>query len=166
MNSLKRILGGAALALLVAGLAFAQDNSPRQFAGAGASWNQFSSPQINGLLVYAHRLTGNEYPTYSFSAINLLSVSRNPFKLLTTTETGVAQYLTKFGPFSVYGLGTAGMAAVGTAEGTSTGYVLGTGALALAGFKGGWKVGPYLRVIKSSLAERQWAVGVMVGWGE
>lgn len=142
--------------------ALALGATPQQFVAAGVSWNQFASPQINGLLVYAKRLTSNNFPTYSYSAVNLLSVSRSPFRLLTTVETGVAQHLTTFGPFRIYGVGMAGLAAADT----NSGYVVSGGGLALAGIGKGWRVGPYLRVLKSSLSERQWAAGVMVGWGE
>lgn len=164
---MKTICSITAVMFVFAVLACGQTTGPQQFAGAGVSFNQYASPQINGLLVYAKRLTANDHPTYSFSAVNLLSVQRTPaFRLMTTTETGVAQHLTKFGPFQVYGIGTAGFAASGDAEGTASGYVLTGGGLALAGLKNGWKVGPYLRVIKSSLSDRQWAVGAMIGWGE
>ena len=153
----------AMLFLLAAGLMFAQ---PDQFAGAGMSFNQYAAPQINGLLVYAKRIVGADYPTYSFSAVNILSATRVPFKLMTTTETGIAQSVGQFGPFSVYGVGTAGLSTAGETGGTGTGYVLTGGGLALAPIRGGWRAGPYLRIIKSSLTDRQWAVGLMLGWGK
>lgn len=139
---------------------------PSQWAGAGASWNQFASPQINGMLAYAKRLTSNAYPTYSFTVINILSVQRQPFRVMTTTETGVAQKATSFGPFAIYGLGTMGLATAGTEEGTSTGMVFGGGGMALAGIGKGWTVGPLIRIIKPTIGDRQWAVGVMMGWGQ
>ena len=152
------------LFLMATGLMFGQ--APDQFAGAGMSWNQYAAPQINGLLVYAKRIAGTEHPTYSFNAVNILSVTPRPFRLMTTTETGIAQHIGAFGPFTVYGIGTAGLATAGEITGTGAGYVLTGGTLALARIRGGWRAGPYLRVLKSSLSERQWAAGVLFGWGQ
>lgn len=140
--------------------------SPQQWAGVGASLNQYAAPNTNGIMAYARRLTANEHPTYSFSAVNLLSVQRQPFRLMTTTETGLAQHVTRFGPFDVYGLGMVGLAAAGNAEGTATGATFSGGGLALAGIGRGWSIGPLVRVIKPTISERQWAVGLMVGWGQ
>jgi hypothetical protein len=139
--------------------------SPQQWAGAGASFNQYAAPQTNGIMAYARRITGDEHPTYSFSAVNLLSVERQPFRLLTTTETGIAQHVTKFGVFDVYGLGMVGLAAAGNADGTSSGAVFSGGGLALAGIGRGWTVGPMVRIIKPTISERQWSIGMIVGWG-
>jgi hypothetical protein len=140
--------------------------SPAQWAGAGATFNQYSAPQINGILVYAKRLTDNNYPTYSFSSVNILSMEKSPFRVMTTVETGVSQFVTKFGPFNVYGLGTMGMAASGNVGGTETGVVFSGGGLALAKLGRGWSIGPVLRVIKPAISDRQWAAGLMVGWGQ
>jgi hypothetical protein len=151
--------------LLLAAVAFGQEGAPpEQFVGTGVAWNQFASPQINGMAVYAKRILGETRPTYSFSAVNFVSADARPFRLMTTTETGVAQYLTAFGPFAVYGIGTAGLAAGGTDGGTSTGAVFTGGGLALAGVGKGWRLGPYFRIIKSTISDRQWAFGLMLGW--
>lgn len=155
--------------LLIFALALAcqaQTETPTQWAGAGATFNQYAAPQINGVVAYARRLTSNPYPTYSFSAVNILSVQRQPFRVMTTTETGIAQYATKFGPFSVYGLGTVGLAAAGNSDGTTTGAVFSGGGMAVAGIGKGWTVGPLVRVIKPTIGDKQFAVGLLIGWGK
>ncbi len=154
----------AAVAAILA--AFAHAESPAQWAGVGTSFNQYAAPQINGIAAYARRVTNNEHPTYSFSAINFLSVERSPFRVMTTTETGIAQHVTKFGPFAVYGIGMVGMASAGGSDGTSTGAVFSGGGLALAGLGRGWTIGPLVRVIKPTISERQWALGIVIGWGQ
>ncbi len=139
---------------------------PQQWAAAGATFNQYAAPQINGLAVYAHRLTSNEHPMYSFSVINILSVQRSPFRVMTTTETGVAQYLTTFGAFRVYGIGTLGLATAGSGDGTNTGMVFTGGGLAQASIGKGWTVGPLVRIVKPTIGDRQWAAGLVIGWGK
>ncbi len=154
----------AALMILVAIPSKAE--LPDQWAGIGMSFNQYAAPNINGVAAYARKLTSNSRPTYSFSAVNFLSVERSPFRVLTTTETGLAQYLTKFGPFSVFGLGTAGLATAGSADGTSAGATFTGGGFAVAGVGRGVTIGPMLRIIKPAISERQWAAGLMIGWGK
>jgi hypothetical protein len=162
---MKTLVSICVLVLVLATAAFAQEAPPEQFAGTGVAWNQFASPQINGMAVFAKRIAGDSRPMYSFSAVNFVSAQARPFRLLTTTETGIAQYLTAFGPFAVYGIGTTGLAAGGTDSGTSTGAVFSGGGLALAGIGKGWRLGPYFRVIKPTISDRQWAAGLMLGWG-
>lgn len=153
------------LAALLALSAAAQTETPQQWAGVGVTWNQYAAPQTNGILAYARRITSNEHPTYSFSTINILSVQRAPFRVMTTTETGIAQHAGTFGPFQVYGIGTIGLATAGSASGTATGATFSGGGLALASIGRGWSLGPLVRVIKPTISERQWAAGICIGWG-
>jgi len=149
---------------------------PNQWAGAGVFFNQYASPQINGTAAYAKRIVGKG--TYSFSAVNFLSYQKSPFQLMTTCESGVAQYLTKFGVFHIYALGTLGVAATSEpalltapdAEpeggGTKIGMSFTGGTLAFARFENGMTLGPVLRISRQTISGNQWAAGLMVGWGE
>jgi hypothetical protein len=155
-----------AISLALCGLAFGQAHaSADNFGAVGGSWNQFASPQVNGLAVYAHKIAGSEKPTYSFTAVTFLSASRNPFRVATTTETGIAQHLLDFAPFRVYGIGQVGVATSANADGTSVGLAYSGGAIALAPLGRGWTAGPFVRVIKPGTIERQWAIGLIVGLG-
>jgi hypothetical protein len=138
----------------------------QQWAGAGLSYNQFAAPQLNGFVVYARRIVSGTHPTYSFSAIDFVSVRVQPFQVATTTETGVAQHVIRFGKFDVFGIGTLGLAAAGTTNGTNIGGAFGAGGLALTQIKGGWSIGPLVRIFKSALSERQWSAGLILGWGQ
>lgn len=155
----------AIIALAGAACAFGQ-GYPQQWAGAGLGWNQYAAPQINGLAAYARQLAGGEHPTYSFTLLNVASVSMRPFRVMTSEETGIAQHALRFGRFDVYGLGTAGISQAGAADGSSAGFVFGGGGLAMAPIGRGWTAGPYVRVFKSALADRQWQIGLLVGWGK
>ncbi len=168
--------------MLMATLAWAEQ--PNQWAGAGVFFNQDNSPQISGMLGYAKQVASlGEKPTYSFTRVNITSITRADwsqpwytmnYRVLTSVETGAAQYITKFGKFSVYTYVTAGPAFAGENDGTTVGTMIGTGAFAFAGIKGGWTVGPVLSVSKPLISETnnpgagktQWAVGLVFGWGE
>jgi hypothetical protein len=152
---------------------------PDQWAGAGVFFNQYAAPQINGTLAYAKRVMGGG--TYSFTAVNFLSYSTNPFRVMTSTETGIAQHLTTFGPFEVQVLGTLGPAFAAdpatqqvapdgtttvTSGGTKVGLSLTGGGFAFARLKNGWTIGPVLRVTKPTISDTQWSIGLMIGWGK
>lgn len=172
-----------AVFMLVVALA-AHAEQPSQWAGAGAFFNQDNSPQISGMLAYAKQvasLAGR--PSYSFTRVNITSITRADwsqpvwvmnYRVMTSVETGLAQYLTTFGKFQVYTFATAGPAFAGEDTGTSVGTMLGTGAFAFAGIKRGWTIGPVLSISKPFISEAnnpgagrvQWAVGMVIGWGE
>jgi hypothetical protein len=158
--------------LCVCGACFAQTPTDlsgslsQQWAGAGVSYNQFAAPQLNAFVAYAHRILTGAHPTYSFSAVNFVSAQTRPFRVLTTTETGVAQHVIRFGRFDVFGVGTLGLAAAGSTEGTNLGAAFGAGGLALTRIKGGWTAGPLVRVFKTALSGSQWSAGLVVGWGQ
>jgi hypothetical protein len=161
---MKHIAIALSLALLLTLSAAAE--SPQQWAGVSLNFNQYAAPQVNGTAAYARRLTDNGHPTYSFSAINFLSVQKSPFRVATTTETGIAQYVTKFGAFSIFGLGTAGLSTVGSADGTATGGSFSGGGMAQAGIGHGVTIGVMFRAVKPSISETQYPVGLVIGWGK
>jgi hypothetical protein len=152
------------IGLAFTALAFAQPVT--NLVAVGGSWNQFASPQFNGLAVYAHKIAdNNDRPTYSFTAVTFLSASRNPFRVATTTETGIAQHLIDFHPFRVYGLGQVGVASSANPTGTNVGLAYSGGGIALAPLGRGWTAGPFVRILKPGTIDRQWAAGLIVGIG-
>lgn len=149
---------------------------PQQWAGAGITYNQFATPQINGLAAYARRLAEGTPKTYLFNSINVLNAyfedvavngkTVRAFRLVTAAETGIAQHVLRFGRFDVFGVGQLGVAAAGNAAGTDVGMALTGGGLALANIGKGWSIGPVLRITRTGLAETQWSAGLIVGWGK
>jgi hypothetical protein len=139
---------------------------PDQAVFAGVGWNQFAAPQVNGVMAYAKKLFEGDHPTYSYTAVYIQSIRKNPFQVGTSTETGAAQHITRFGPFDVYGLGTLGLTTSGTGDGTTSGFSYSGGGLAQAGIGKGVTIGPMLRFMDSTITEKQWALWVVIGWGK
>ena len=160
--------------LMFASLAFGQtpapvvSNFPAQWAGATVNWNQFAAPQINGGVLYAVRITDNNHPTYSFSMVDFLSIQKSPFQVVTTTETGIAQHIQKFGRFDIFGLGTMGPSFTATPTGTQVGTALSGGGFAMTKIRGGWTGGLVLKIIRPTMSDgkTQWSVGLIGGWGK
>lgn len=138
---------------------------PNQWAGAGVFFNQYASPQLNGTAAYAKCIIEGA-GLYSFTAVNFLSYQTEPFRVMTTVETGVAKHITRFGAFEVFALGTIGPAFTANEDGTTTGAVFTGGGFAFTRLKNNWTIGPVLRVTKPTISDTQWAIGLMVGWGE
>jgi hypothetical protein len=138
--------------------AFAQTPSPSQFAAAGASYNQYNTPQISGWAVYAHNIGGE---TYSFSLIDITSKTRNPFTVAAASTTGIAQHILDFGAARVFALGTAGI----SAGGENVGNAFSGGGAAIIPLGRGWSAVLTARALKSSIAGTQAVVGLGFGWG-
>ena len=156
----------ALLVLLTIGLAAQPANLPNSWVGAGVTWNQYASPQVSGVAVYAHKLAGTNYPTYSWTAIDFISLKTSPFTLATTTETGIGQYITSFGAFDLYGIGAAGITTSASGDGTTVGSAFSGGGMAVAKLGKGWTVSPVVRIIRPANSGNQWAVGLIIGWGK
>lgn len=154
-----------AIALLLAPLTLSAEK-PEHWAAAGVQFTGYSSPAINGLLAYARRIAGQDRPTYSYTAVQFTSADQQPFRLMATTETGLATYLFRFRGVDVFGLATAGLASAGSASGTNVGYSVTGGFIGLVGISKGVSIGPYYRVLKSSLSGAQHAVGMLIGIGD
>ncbi len=145
---------------------------PVQWAGVGILYN--NGVGFNGLGAYAHRLTGNSRPTYSFTMVRITGMEGNPFqpksdppfKLLTTQETGLAQYIGVFGPATIFGFTTIGLSQTSNETGIVAGNSLSAGGFASITIWKGWTANPFVSWNKTSLAGNQWAIGSMFGWGK
>lgn len=137
------------------------DKGPENFVAAGVSWNQYAAPQISGNLLYARRLTDTD-STYSWTFVDVLSKSINPFSTSTSLTTGIGQKLLVIGPAKIYGTTGVGI----MAGGTNVGYSWSAGGAAFFGIGKGWAVAPTVRVIKSSLTDFQGIYGILIGWGK
>ena len=151
-------------ALLLSAVLQAQ-NPPADVVGASAHWNQFASPQVGGLLFYAHRIFNDASPTYSFSAVEFISVQKSPFRVGTLLQSGVAQYIKAVGPWRIYGLGMAGAVTSATSTDSTVGFAGSYGTVAFAPVGKGWALGPYLLITEQKTGDRQWAAGVILSWG-
>lgn len=153
---------------------------PNHWAGAFASFNQDAQPQLSGGVTFAKRIAG---ATYSFSAVHITNIYReeapqtlpNPswfdrlprYRLETSTETGIAQHLFRFGRAEVFAMATAGPVFAESATGTKLGAALNGGGFAQAPLGRGWTVGPVLRFGRTTTTgEWRWSVGLLAGWGE
>lgn len=134
------------------------DLPQKEFVSIGASWNQYSAPQISGTLLYAHQISGG---TYSFNLIDVISKSVKPFVVTTSISTGIAQCLRNIGPAKVFAVSTVGVAA----GGENVGYSWTAGGCVVIPMKKGWSLMPHVRVIKSSLSDFQGIWGLSIGWG-
>jgi hypothetical protein len=132
---------------------------PKDYVAAGMSWNQYSAPEINGNLLYAHKITDQN--TYSFTFMDVISKSWKPFTATTAVSTGVAQHVRTIGPARCFLVTTVGVAA----GGDNVGYVwTGGGAFAIPIGKS-FTMLPNVRVLKSSLSDFQYIAGIMIGFG-
>lgn len=105
------------LSLCLALSAMAQTATPAlatDFVAAGAAVNEGSTP--NAWAAYAH-LASESTGTYVFSKYSVTSVKFKPFSAQTTVRTGVAQFVRKLGPVSVYGVLGAGASMAGSSIG-------------------------------------------------
>jgi hypothetical protein len=153
---------------LFAGAAFAQPFAS-QTVGVNVGLCPSCSPQIQGGVFYAKRITDNAHPTYSYSHINvdqLIVNSVKPLKIqaVTSMETGVAQHVGKFGRFDLWGLATGGLAL----DSTNTGLSVGGGGMATTaiGKNRDVIVGVYGGPSKTAIAPNVgWKIGLTLGYG-
>ncbi|HXJ38749.1 MAG TPA: hypothetical protein VNH18_05695 [Bryobacteraceae bacterium] len=159
------------LAALVAVIALgmpllAQDAPPDQIIVGGLHYDQQSTPNLSGFVGYGkHIATG----TYSYTLIRETSLTLKPKpQLQTSTETGVAVHVGKFGAFELFGLATGGIAAAGSATGTNAGFAGSGGVLATKALSRGWFIGASAWAAYSSIpgAGVSYPVGLVIGWGK
>ena len=142
------------LSILASTLALGAD-----FVAGGVNWNQYAAPQVNGWGSYSRQVADR---VYSFSTAEVTSVSASKFLSQISFRTGIATpVLERFGPFTVYATADVGVASSGDNVGGS---YSGGGAVVAPLGKGWFLVIP-VRVIKTSLSDRQVAVGMGIGWG-
>jgi hypothetical protein len=157
-----KTINKTALVAIVAALALTAQVS--DFVGAGLGYNQYAAPNVSGHVAYAHLLDAGG-KTYSYTVIDASSASRTPFRVQTSTSTGVAQYLKTVGKFDVYGLAAAGVSVGGTATGTNVGAAFTGGGMAVTRIKGSWVLYAPVRYLRVQGAN-QATIGLGVGWGK
>jgi len=153
------------LLILLSASPVSAQTPPADVVGAGAHWNQFASPQLGGLLFFAHRMFNDASPTYSFTAIEFVSVQKQPFRIGTLLQSGIAQHVKQIGPWRLYGIGMAGALTSATSTDSNVGFAGSYGTAAFAPIGKGWAVGPYLLFTEAKSGERQWAAGMIFSWG-
>jgi hypothetical protein len=151
------------LGLFTALTAFPQ--FPNQWIGANVNFDQYSENKVTGSLAYAKQISSGTHPIYSYNAVNLVSVQKNPFRLMTNPESGLAIHVATFSNFQVFALGSAGVALSGNNDGTNAGFSGSGGGFAQTKLKGNWTIGPIVRISKSTISEIQWSIGLVIGLG-
>jgi len=153
-----RILLAVALLLILNCPIFAADE-PETFGAMGMSWNQYAAPQISGNLLYAKRIDDG---LYSFNFVDVISKSMQPFSTATSVTTGIGKRVGH-----LYGAPIYLTTGVGVLAGErNTGYSWQSGGTIALGLGKGWELLPNVRVIKSSLTDFQFIVGIMIGLGK
>jgi hypothetical protein len=158
-----------ALLILMCSAAFAQSPTPlypTDVAGIAVHYQPVAAPQIGGMAVYAHRITDNSAPTYSFSLFEATSIQRSPFRVGLITETGIAQYTKEVLGFHLYALAMAGAVTNATDTGTHVGFSGSVGTLAYRPIGKGFAVSPYVLYTRPGGVPQQWAVGVLLSYGK
>jgi len=162
---MKTVIRSVFLALLICCFSvFAQD-TPTQHVTAGLFYNSYSTPHATGFAAYAQKITGG---TYSYSVMDITSRTATPFRLQTTTSTGIAQQIRSLGDVRVYALfaGGAGFANSAKNDGTDIGFSGTAGFLAVKPLKNGWTLNVPVRIIASTLSPPQYVVGLGIGFGK
>lgn len=156
---MKALLGIIAAIMLCVPV-LAEDEFPDHFVAAGASWNQYASPQVAGNLLYAKRIAKGG--TYSFTHVDIISKDSEQFVVAPIISTGLARHVYKFGNARIFATTTVGVAA----GGENVGYSWTAGGAASISLGKGWQLLPTVRVLKTSLSDFQAIVGLMIGFGK
>jgi hypothetical protein len=164
MNTTKRLFSALALFLCLTFALQAQTSElPESYAAAGLFYNTYAVPHVTGFGAYAKKIAAS---TYSYTNIDVTSNSLKNFKPETTTTTGIAQQLTTFGGFGVFGMVTAGVAVANSSTGANLGFAGSGGFLLVKPISKGWTVDIPIRVLASTVGPPQYVVGIGVGWGK
>lgn len=91
---------------------------PQAWAGAGAAYNAYAGPPVNGWASYA-LLISAKAQVYSFTTHDLTSSTAKPYTVQTSVRSGLATVLRTLGPIVILGFGDAGLAAAGTSAGSA-----------------------------------------------
>jgi hypothetical protein len=156
-----RLLGILLLLALAGGSAWAGEM--QSLYAAGVSYNPSASPRVAGTALYARSLSADK--TYAFTVFDALPVrSSPPYAVTTQVGLGVAQRLFSIQKLPIYIPTAAGVSWTGQ----NTGWSWTTGGMTVISVRGGWRVLPHLRILKSSVGDGGYVsiVGVMVGWGQ
>ncbi len=156
----------AMVLLMVAVGAFAQTALPQDYATAGLFYNSYATPHVTGYGAYATKIGTS---TYSYSVVDVTSISVKPFRPQTSMTSGVATLLKTFGGVNIFGLATAGPSIAPAATGsggTDVGFGGSAGFLAVKPLKNGWTLDIPVRMIVSTIETKpQYVVGIGIGWG-
>ena len=130
---------------------------------AGAAYNRYASPQINGWLSYVKRITTSK-PIFSYSTYDITSVKQTPFTVQTSLRTGVLYVVVEFGKVKVFEFGDVGMAVASVMSGTNVGAAYSGGGGFTYELGKGWHTVVVIRELKTSLSDRQTVVEGGFGW--
>ena len=141
---------------------------PAQFFTGGLNYNSQTSPEVTGYVAYAPVINQSS-GLYSYTAVDVTSVTKHPFRVQTQISTGAAKWIGTFSGFDWFALGAAGAAFNTNAANTATniGAALSTGVFAT---KPLGKKGVFLtltgKMLYSSTGGIQGPFGIGLGWGK
>ena len=137
---------------------------PTNIYAAGVSYNVGGSPAVAGTGLYA-RLVSASTGTYAFTVVDALPNTQQKYTVNTNLGVGIAQQVATIAKVPIYIPTSAGVSYTGA----NTGWAWSTGGMAVIGLKGGYKVMPNVRLVKSSVSNGsgyQPVIGVLFGWGQ
>ncbi len=147
------------IALVAASLAVC-GSLPEDFVAAGATYNGYASPQVNGWAIYAHRVTDSKI--YNFNTVDVTSVTKTPFSAQVSYRTGIATVVKdRIAGVTVLAVAEAGMAAAGE----NVGGAVSAAGVVVTRLKKNWRVVMPVRVTKTALSDYQVSLGLGIGWG-
>ncbi len=153
-------------ALLFASCAFSQVATlTRDFVAGGVYYNEHSHPNLGGFAAYAQSIN----PTlYSYTSVDIYSLRQHPFTAQTNVTTGIAPFVRRVGGADVFALAGIGVAVApnATRNGTNVGVAYTGGAVVAYPLgKSHLSLIVPLRLIRSTLGDTQYVVGLGIGWG-
>jgi hypothetical protein len=160
----------AVIALILAGYAAAAQAPPtptpyNNIYAFGVSYNNASSPSVDGTALYARLVAANtsststaagtttsSYPTYAFTALDILPVSIKPFEVSTNMSVGVAQRIFNFNNVNFFIPVSAGPAITGTNVGWNwTSGILADIPITKGGKPTNWGIMPNVRWLQTNI---------------
>ena len=179
---MKRIL--ALTILILAAYTVAAQTTPfNNIYAFGVSYNNATTPSVDGTALYARLVAANtsstttalgtttsSYPTYAFTAIDILPVSIKPFEVSTDMSVGVAQRIFNFNNVNFFIPVSAGPAITGTNVGWNwTSGILADIPITKGGKPTNWGILPNVRWLQTNVngaSVYQLTAGVMVRLGQ
>jgi len=132
----------------------------------GSSYNNGASPAVDGTALYAHLVASNtsttstaagttvsSYPTYAFTALDILPAAKKPFTVSTNVSVGIAQQAFTFKTVNFFVPASAGITVTGSNTGWNwTGGVIADVPITKGGKPTHFHFMPSVRWIKSSVS--------------
>ena len=174
----------ASMALIAPHPACSQTAPPINLYAFGVSYNNANSPSVDGTALYARMVAANvssttttaagttttAYPTYAFTALDILPVSIKPFEVSTNMSVGVAQRIFNLNGINVFIPVSAGPAITGTNLGWNwTSGLLLDYQIKKAGVPTNWHIMPNLRWLQTNVnggSVYQLTGGILIGLGQ